>query len=347
MNTPRSILIIRLSSLGDILHTIPAYQGLRASLPGSNIDWLVDERMQFLVSAVPCINEVISFDGASLREAPMTPRTWRSFAAVVRKMRAKEYDLCLDFQGLLKTAVLSLLSGARTRLGFSKDLVREVPAHSFYHRTVGGSDGAGHIVALNRRLAAAAGAHIFPENCPLTIPESDIRQVENLLLERRLHDFVVINPGGGWSTKTWQTHRYASLANKIHHELGMPVVVTTGPEEHNLYDEIAAGCGDFRPYHFSLSFLQLVPLLRRCRLFVGGDTGPFHLACMVGTPVVGIYGPTSPVRNGPWRNDDEAVVHELPCSFCYGRTCPTKNECMDISLEEVFKAILKRLERAN
>jgi ADP-heptose:LPS heptosyltransferase len=139
--------------------------------------------------------------------------------------------------------------------------------------------------------------------------------------------------------------RYGDLAKRIITELGLPVVVTTGPGEETFFGSIAENCGGSRPHHFPVSFLQLIPLFRKARLVIGGDTGPFHLACALGTPVVGIFGPTSPVRNGAWRSEDEIVAHTLPCSSCYGRSCTAKNECMDIPVNEVFAAVARRLAK--
>jgi heptosyltransferase-1 len=113
-----------------------------------------------------------------------------------------------------------------------------------------------------------------------------------------------------------------------------------------LYETMAAHCSGVRPRHFAVTFLQLIPLYSRARLLVGGDTGPFHLACALGTPVVGIFGPTSPIRNGPWRESDEALARTLDCSSCHGRTCPTANECMEITVEEVFSAVVRRLKNS-
>ncbi len=114
-----------------------------------------------------------------------------------------------------------------------------------------------------------------------------------------------------------------------------------------MFAAIAAGAPGAHPLHARFSFLQLVPLLEQARLMVAGDTGPFHLACLVGTPVVGILGPTSPLRNGPWSASDESVVRQLDCSFCHLRVCPTRNECMDISVDEVFRAVGRRLTRSS
>ncbi len=344
MNTSPKILIIRLSSLGDILHALPAFAGLRASFPEARIDWLVAGQCKLLLSAVRGIDTV-----HVLGSTPPQPRSRYRYSGrqvwnTIRNMRARQYDFSIDFQGLLKTAFLGFVSGSEMRLGFSKDLVREPPAHWFYHRTLAKPQKQVHVLALNQMLAGLTGAQAASTSCEFHVAEDDQRTIDSLLNKNQLRDFVVINPGGGWATKRWSPERYGILAERIQAELGLPVVVTTGPGEDMFYRTIAAQCSGHAPLHFPVSFLQLIPLLRKTRLLIGGDTGPFHLACALGTATVGIFGPTSPVRNGPWREGDEVVVHTLPCSYCYGRTCGTNNECMDIPVDEVFSAVIRRIE---
>lgn len=341
MNPPRKILIIRLSSLGDILHVLPAFQSLRAAHPEARIDWLVESRMAFLISAVEGVNNIVTIDTKALRTDPAA--AWTPAVSAIRSLRSAAYDVSLDFQGLLKTAALSLLGGARIRIGFSRDLVWEKPAHWFYHRTVARPSTPTHIVDLNLMLASLAGAAPGSEPVRLSIAAADEAAVESMLSENGLREFVVINPGGGWYTKRWPPARYGALAAKITRDLGLAVGVTTGPGEEGLYEEIAGNSGGIKLHRLPVPFLQLIPLLKRARLLVGGDSGPFHLACALRTPVVGIFGPTDPARNGPWGSVDECVVRVLPCSFCYGRTCPTQNECMDLGVEQVFQAVVRRL----
>jgi heptosyltransferase-1 len=338
MSASPGILIIRLSSLGDILHALPAFADLRASFPSSKIDWLVSEKHKSLLSAVRGIDAIRTLGTKEYGGFPLR--------SLLRDLRSQHYDFAIDFQGLLKTAVLSFLSGAHTRLGFSRGLVREYPAHWFYNRTQPKPQGQFHVLQLNRMLAGLTGA--VPVSAPLEfyVPENDSRLVESMLRKEQLTDYVVINPGGGWSTKRWSLQKYGDLTKRIAVELGLPVVLTTGPGEETYYQAIADHCGGVQPRHFPVSFLQLIPLYQNAHLIVGGDTGPFHLACALGAPVVGIFGPTSPVRNGPWRSEDEVVARTLPCSFCYGRSCATENECMDISVDEVFAAVVRRLAKA-
>jgi ADP-heptose:LPS heptosyltransferase len=291
------------------------------------------------------IDEVIVLDTSPLRKATWKLSSWEPAWDLILRLRARHYDLCIDFQGLLKTALIGALSGARTRVGFPKELVRERPAHWFYQRTPDPPSTPIHIVALNQLLAQSVGAPAVSPKVDFEVASEDDASVRSLLEAENITNFAVINPGGGWPTKRWGPSRYGQLAARIHTELGLTVVVTTGPGEEDLFAELAKHCGNLSIRHLQLPFLQLIPLLRGARLLIGGDTGPFHLACALGTPVVGIFGPTAPVRNGPWRDGEESVFRMLACSFCHGRTCPTQNECMDVTAEEVFRAVVRRLAR--
>ena len=341
MTASPKILIIRLSSLGDILHALPAFSNLRATFPDARIDWLVAEKCSFLPAAVRGIDNIHVLDTGSLLRLPLDRQAWNQFLSLIRELRTCHFDYALDFQGLLKTALLGSISGSRVRIGFSKELVRERPADWFYNRRLKGPQNQVHVLVLNQMLAELAGARPGTSAVEFAVSAEDDRYIESLLVRNQLKEFVVINPGGGWPTKRWNPENYGRLAKRIQ-QLGLPVAVTTGPGEEDLFHAIAESCGVPSPRHFSVSFLQLIPLLKRARLFVGGDTGPFHLACAVGTAVVGIFGPTSPVRNGPWRNGDEVITRSLPCGSCYGRSC-TNNQCMDISVDAVFAGVVARL----
>jgi len=345
MTELRNLLIVRLSSLGDIIHTLPAFQSLRATFPSARIDWLVESRLAFFLGAVDGVDRILPIDTHSMRVRPLSFEAWRGLWAPIRALRASHYDMAIDFQGLLKTAVLSRLSGAAIRVGFPKALVRERPAHWFYHRSAPEPQAQEHVVRLNLLLAETAGARSGEWRAPLKSIDSDRQAIENLFLPEQLTEYVVINPGGGWPTKRWHPVCYGQLAARIQSEMRFRVVVTTGPGEDYLYAGIAAQCPDPPPVHLRVPFLQLIPLFRKARLVVAGDTGPLHLACALGTPVVGLLGPTSPIRNGPWSANDEVVARRLSCSYCNGRSCPTSTECMDIPVAEVFAAVARSLER--
>jgi heptosyltransferase-1 len=347
MNSPSKILVIRLSSLGDILHTLPAFFDLRNSFPDAKIDWLVGSSSSFLLSTVRGIDTIHVFDKDAVRLSLHGRSARYPILKLIRMLRAEKYAYSIDFQGLLKTALLGFLSGAATRIGFSKDLVRERPAHWFYNRTEIPPRKPLHVLAQNRMLAELVGAHPVSTPFKPIVAGEDESLIDSLIEKEGLKNFAVINPGGGWSSKIWKPEYYGKLADRIQTELNIPVVVTTGPGEEHVYEILAAQCREKPPVHFQISFLQLIPLLKKARLLIGGDTGPFHLACALGTAVVGIFGPTSPVRNGPWNDEDEVVTHSMHCSFCYKRRCPTDNVCMEISVDEVFTAVTRRLAKTD
>lgn len=346
MNFPRKILVIRLSSLGDILHALPAFHDLRNTFPDARIDWAVARNCAFLLSAVRGIGKVYSFDKTALLALQSRHETSLPLPALIRSLRRERYDICIDFQGLLKTAIIGFMSGARVRIGFPGDQVRERPSHWFYGRTPAIPGEPEHVVDLNRRLAECAGArrHTFAFDPVFSREDRDL--VESLLEKYGVDRPVVLNPGGGWKSKVWDSARYGELAAGIRTELGLDVVVTTGPGEEALYEKIAAYCGKPAPVHLQVSFLQMMPLLERARLLIGGDTGPLHLACALRTPVVAIFGPTSATRNGPWNTESEVVTNGIHCGGCYKRNCPTDSGCMDIPVGDVFAAVTRIVEKA-
>ena len=212
MNSQLKILVIRLSSLGDILHTLPAFFDLRNSFPDAKIDWLVGNSCSFLLSTVPGIDTIHVFDKNAVLSPPSGGSTHHPLWSLIRKLRAERYDYSIDFQGLIKTALLGLLSGASTRVGFSKRLVREQPAHWFYHRTGIHPEKPVHILNLNRTLSEVAGAR--PVSIPFepVVALEDRRHVDSLIEKEGLTDFTVVNPGGGWPSKRWNPARYGNLA---------------------------------------------------------------------------------------------------------------------------------------
>ncbi len=343
MSSSPKILILRLSSLGDILHVVPASAALRRKFPDATIHWLASRKSEFLARSIRGIDAVHILDTDALAQSPFSRAAWGRVWTVIRQLRAERFDIAIDFQGLIKTALICFFSGSNTRLGFSRELVREKPSHWFYHRKLAKPERPVHIVVQNQMLAALAGAEPVAASVDLAVADADSLLIDSLLHRANIHDYIVINPGGGWATKCWSPDRYGRLARRIQEELALPVIVTTGPGEEALYRKITEACGNTHPCHFPVTFMQLIPLYKKARLFIGGDTGPFHLACALETPVVGIFGPTSPVRNGPWKKTDEVLQHPLPCSNCYGRKCPTANECMDIDVDEVFAAVVRRI----
>ncbi|MFB3903419.1 MAG: glycosyltransferase family 9 protein [Acidobacteriota bacterium] len=334
----QKILIVRLGSLGDIIHAMPAQQLLHRCLPQAQIHWLTESAYTPLVEIVPGVTRVWV---AGLRQW-----SWQSspkpFIRLIRGLRRERFDLAFDFQGLVKSAIVARVSGARLVAGFAAELTRERMASAFYTRQAAVAPGEKlHVVDLNLRLAGQWGCMngVGPV-IPLQIPEASVRLVREKLAQHRISRPVLLNPGAGWATKLWPPSQYAALAQRIRQQLGIPVVVTYGPREEGVIEAVRKAGADI--CGFPTSILELAALCRESRLMVAGDTGPLHLAVALGTPTVAIMGPSAVWRNRPYTPEDIVVKRELPCSDCYKRTCD-KFICMDIPVEQVFQAVVKRL----
>ena len=335
------LLIVRLGSLGDIIHTFPAQQLLHHCLPKAEIHWLTEGSYAQLVETLPGVTRVWV---AGLRKW-----SWQSspkpFVRLISALRHEHFDLAFDFQGLLKSAVVARASGARHVAGFAAEMTRERLASAFYTHQAAPKPGEKlHVVDLNLRLAHQRGcSNGAGPLIPLRIPDASTYLVRDKLARQGINRPILLNPGAGWATKLWPPRQYAALARKIEQDLKISVVLTYGPGEEGVIEAVRqAGANAFS---FPTSILELAALCRESRLMVAGDTGPLHLAVALGTPTVAIMGPSAIWRNGPYTSADIVVKRQLPCSDCYKRTCDNFI-CMDIPVDQVFQAVVKRLGAA-
>jgi len=331
-----NILIVRLGALGDIVHAIPAAAALRAAFPFARIDWLVDAKHREILELVTCIDEII------VLERP-TPSGW---LAVTRELRRRQYDAALDFQGLMKSAVLARASGARRVLGFSIWHLREKGARPFYSESLEPSRDVtqGHVIYKNLRLIEALGVRGASVDFPLRRVESPAR--DTILEEAAGRPFALINPGAAWPNKCWYTDRFAELAAFLKDVRGLEPFVLWGPGEEPLARRVVESSNGAARLAPSTRLADLVESCRSAALMVSGDTGPLHIATAVGTPVVSIFGPTDPVRNGPWATDDLTVSRFETCGCHYDRRCRQKQWCLTtIPVTDVTAAVQRRLGR--
>ncbi len=340
MNPLDKILIVRLGALGDIIHAIPAQQLLHTCLPDSQIDWLSEPRYVPLLQCVPGIRKVWAID---LGEWSGSRATLNLFD-LLKSLRREGFNAVIDFQGLLKSALLARIAGRGQVTGFRAERFKERGTGWFYsHRKEGESDLNQHVIDSNVRLIEHFVGEGTPSPLvPFEIPAQDHEYVERQLSAVGVRDPVLINPGAGWATKLWPAAEYGRLAAMVRKRLGLPVVVTFGPGEEDLVEEMRREAGEVTLQAFPTTIPQLAALCCLSRLMVAGDSGPLHLAVSTGTPTVAILGPTAAARNGPYPAEDEVVKRNLPCSNSYRRVC---NEfiCMDIPPETVFRAVGRRL----
>jgi lipopolysaccharide heptosyltransferase I len=342
--TPR-LLVVRLGSLGDIVHALPAVAALRDTFPQARIDWLVEGRWAELLELNPDLSNVFAVDTRAWRRAPLSLATWRSIAALRRRLREANYETAIDFQGLYKSAVLARMSGAKRRIGFAKGVAKETGVGRFYTESVRPRGGV-HVIEMNRALARAAGAGETPIRFALPTTPEDEAQVEEMLRAHHVVEFVVLNPGGGWGSKCWPVERYAALHNALARQLGWRTVLNAGPGEEKLVREFEAQARVAKPVHLTLTLRQLAALVKRAKVLVSGDTGPLHLAAALGTPVVGLYGPTDPARNGPYGPRSIGVVlhHREKATITYKHEERASPALLAITVEEVLAAVKQALE---
>lgn len=333
------LLIVRLSSLGDLVHTLPLVAALRRAFPEARLDWLVDERYAAFLDLVPVVDGRIVFRGT---------RTggWRELGRLMASLRRARYDAALDVQGLLKSAVLARASGAARVVGFAARHLREPSARVFYSETVD-PGGARHVIEKNLALLSAFGVNGVPWQFPLApIASSAPAEARRALGIGRSDPFVLLNPGAGWPNKRWPPERFGAVAVHLRRRHGLPALVIWGPGEQALARAVvdaAAGAATPAP---ATTLGDLVALARESALFVGGDTGPLHLAAAVGTPIVAIYGPTDPARNGPWHPWDLAVGRFHRCRCRHQRRCRAASWCLgEVSVDEVAALVDERLRR--
>lgn len=311
---PQRLLILKLSSLGDIVHALPVAASLRAARPQDRIAWAVGERWLPLVERHPALDQVI----------PLTGANWRA-------VRAFRPDIALDLQGNFKSSLLARLSGAHQRLGLDRPWLREPAAGWFYTRRVRPS--AQHITGQLLDLAAALGAAPRRLEFSLPVPDEISREIDDWLDRHAARPFVFLLPGGGWESKLWPAQRFCELAQNLRRELGLVPVVNHSPRD-PVFTAMDAVI-------FNGGLLHLAALLQRASLVVGGDTGPLHLAAALGSPVVGLFGPTDPVRNGPCGPHTRVLYkgpHLASLNGRYARGRATSPELLAIEVGEVSAA---------
>lgn len=342
---PQKFLVIRLSSLGDVVHALPAVAALGRAHPQAEITWAVETKYACLLAENPFVHRVIELDTLGWRQRLSAPATWREIASAVRTLRADVFDAVIDFQGLVKTGFISWLCRSPRRIGFARYRHREAGAGLFYTEWVA-LPAAGHVIeeylALVRRLGAETGR---PWQFPLPCSGRAQQEVEAALQEAGVEDYILVSPGGGWAAKRWPPAKYAELAARLEAIVPWHVVLTGSLAEEEEIQGIIQLSGARRARYVPATLLHLIALARKAKLFIGGDTGPLHVAAALGAPIVAIYGPTDPARNGPFSSADVTLSNRAPVN--HTRRGPKQKFMEGIAVEEVLAAVRERLARAD
>jgi heptosyltransferase I len=302
------VLVMRLSAMGDILHALPAVTALREAHPEWQIGWAVEPQWKPLLAAegatargpaMPLVDRVHIVPARQWARSPLSVKTLRDVKRARHELREGHYDVCVDLQGAVRSALIAKWARAQRLIG--EDVPRERVARWFFtgHVKTRGV----HVIEQAIEVMDAVAGDKLPVRLPLLPMDADAeRKVDAIAAP-----FVLINPGAGWGAKRWPTDRYATVATRLC-DAGYKVIVNAGPGEESLANEIAVSSGGVATPMKS-SIAELIAATRRAALVIGGDTGPVHLASALDRPVVGIFGPTDPARNGPFGGRFRVLRH--------------------------------------
>lgn len=345
---PASLLVVRLGAMGDVIHAVPAVVALRSAFPEMRIGWLVEERWAELLCAKdapqsgprdesrPLVDSVHVVDTKRWRKSLFSSETRHQIAAALREVRNQHYEAAVDFQGAIKSAVMARLARTRTVIGMRHP--REWPARMLYAAAAEAQGS--HVIDQYHSLAEAAATSPLTK-CPAVFARDDRTESNITKLLAPDERFVLINPGAGWGAKQWPPERYGEVAKGLTAS-GLSALINFGPREGELVNHVVkASGGTARPVSCSLG--ELIALTRRAVLFIGGDTGPLHLASALRVPVVAIFGPTDPVRNGPYGT--RSVMLRNPASrTSLSHTSVPDPGLLKITADEVIAAARQLLE---
>ena len=343
MQNPDRILIIKLSAIGDLVHALPFLEVLKKRFPHARIDWLVEEDAYQVIKGHPAINHVIVSGRKAWQRRLLNGKEFlpamKEISNFIRDVRRYKYDLVIDLQGLLKSGILVCLSKGRQKIGMT-----------------GSREGAGIFLnvppfpvdynqhALKRYLSVARylGCDISSWKGDIPVFESDKRAVRRLLDKHRLlkRPIIAINPMARWETKLWEPDRFADLADRIRDNLSCDIIFTGSGNDKKVIKEIS-GMMKERPVNLAgkTSLKELACLYSISGALVTTDTGPMHIAAAMGCPVIALFGPTDPLRTGPYGRSHRVVRADLECSPCFKKSCSHKNCMKDITVEMVFEAV--------
>jgi heptosyltransferase I len=340
---------VRLSSMGDVIHALPAAAILRAALPHATIGWLIEERWAELLCTLPTprcgarspqrplVDIIHTVNLKRWRSSLLSNQTWEQIAAGLSDLRAVGYEVAIDLQGAIRSAILACWSGAPVLYGAAQP--RESLASMWSTRRVitQGTHVIEQYAELAEALIGCAGpipSALFP--CDPLAEEV----VDRRLRQRGIAEFAILNPGAGWGAKQWPPERYGGVAKVLLH-YGVKSVINFGPGEEALA-RVAESASDQTAEAMTFSISELIALTRRARLFIGGDTGPMHLAAGLGVPVVAIFGPTDPARNGPFATHKIVLRHPKSPNSLTHRAQPDAG-LLEITADEVVAAALRLL----
>ncbi len=325
----KRILMVRLGAMGDIIQTLPAAAELKRCFPSASVSWAVEERWTALLEEHPHVDELIAIPLKRLRKTPLNSTVVQEFSAMLSALSSPGFDLAIDFQGLIKSAMVARLTHAACIFGFERNQLRENLAALFYNRFLFSTST--HVVDRYRELASfAANTSPAPDvifHLPNGIPKND-------LPER----YVLVSPAAGWQSKQWPLEYYGELADLLWKNQGIPMLVDCVPGKESAFELIQTRTSADAVVIHPSSIEQLIAATRKATAVVGVDSGPLHIAAALERPGVAIFGPTDPARNGPYGSSLSVLRHEH-AKTTYKRETEISASMCAISPQQVYERL--------
>ena len=339
------ILIVKLSAIGDVVHSLPVLSALRRMYPESEIHWLVEEGAAGLLGNHPQLDRVLVCRRKSWlkRLKKGEPGALRDVTAFIRKFRSREYDLVIDLQNLAKSSFWVFLARSERKLGFWGTAEY---AYIPLTEKIGPEDFNLHAVDRYLTFISHLGGSVDNPEFVIPITERHMARADNLLAEAGLagKQVAAVHTFALWPTKLWTVEGFRELAKRLQKELELGVVFTGSEADRRYVDEVSLGLHSVPANLCGRSnLMELAALFKRCAVAVTTDTGPMHLAAAVGTPVVGLFGPTDPARTGPYGRKHTAITAGLDCSPCFQKSCPDIKCMKEITVDSVLEAVKEKL----
>lgn len=343
-----NILIIKLSAIGDVIHTLPALNAIRSAYPSAHITWLIEEAAAPLIIGHSALDRVIISRRKSwikdLRKGQLKS-VIRQATGLVQTLRDTAYDFVFDFQALLKSGVLVALSRGRRKIGFDRGMEHQENSYLFLNERVAPVDMDYHAILRSLMMLDAAGIHSRDITYRLPIHDTDRKEIARLLSQegiKELRPLICINPVAKWTTKLWPNARFAELADRLSERYQISPVFTGALEDKKTAQDILSRMKSSAvDLTGKTSLKTLAALYETADILISTDTGPMHLGAAVNTPVVALFGPTAPWRTGPMGDNHQVIRTDLPCSPCFKRQCLTC-DCMNhIRVDQILEGVAR------
>lgn len=338
------ILIVKPSSLGDVVHALPFLKAIKTAIRDAQITWVISKSLSGILEGNPLIDRIIEIDKESWKKPSRISKTTQEIINLVKTLRSEHFDMVIDLQGLLRSGLITFFSNSPLKIGFHH--ARE-GSRLFYNKKIP-VNGTLHAVDRCLEIANFLNAHTERVEFPLHVDDVARQEVKNLL--GNISDYIVIVPSARWETKRWKPENFGLLVSK----LDLPCVITGSRSDKNIIQQVVSSSGGKGINLCDKTGLkELIALLSGARAVVSNDSGPLHIAAALGVPVVALFGPTDPKKTGPYgwsevpdrgkNRNIKVIKSSFPCSPCFKKKCKDPLCMSRIRVETVFREIQEYL----